>query len=118
MSTQEPTTEMTPLEYLKQADKAMADGNGQRAAGLLCTAIEGAIVRLAFERGIEGASLYDLAKALDGKSASESHHYRSYLAHVSTLRLHAEEKLLEDYELEGYGLVTRQLIVGQDGNSG
>ena len=54
MSTQEPTTEMTPLEYLKQADKAMADGNGQRAAGLLCTAIEGAIVRLAFERGIEG----------------------------------------------------------------
>ena len=121
MSTPEPSPgpsmAMTPLEYLKQADKEIAAGNGRGAAGLLCKAIEGAIVRLAFNRGIEGANLYELAKALDRKSTAESHHYRGYVAHISTLRLHSEEEVLEDYELEGYRLGTRQLLVSGDVNS-
>ena len=118
MATPEQATGMTPLEYLKRADSEMADGNGQQAAGLLCKAIEGAIVQLAFDRGIEGVDLYELASALDRKSAAESHHYRGYVVHISTLRLHAEEEVLEDHELEGYALVTRQLVIGLNGNFG
>ena len=117
MAMSDPATEMTPLEYLKQADKEMGIGNGRGAAGLLCKAIEGAIVQVAHDRGIEGTDLYELAKALDRKSTAESHHYRGYVAHISTLRLHAEEEVLEDYELDGYRLGTRQLLIGGDVNS-
>ena len=35
MAMSDPATEMTPLEYLKQADKEMGIGNGRGAAGLL-----------------------------------------------------------------------------------
>ena len=47
MATSKPATEMTPLEYLKQADREMAAGNGQKAAGLLWKATEATLVGLA-----------------------------------------------------------------------
>lgn len=115
MSTQEPTTEMTPLEYLKQADKAMADGNGQRAAGLLCKATEATIINLAINEGLDGRDIDELARRLESGGLVEKHHFTSRLVTAKFLREHAANEIMEDYELEGAYDVTRRFVTRWQG---
>jgi hypothetical protein len=53
MATPEPTTGMTPLDYLKQADREMAAGNGRKAAALLWKATETIFLQLAKKRSLD-----------------------------------------------------------------
>ena len=53
MTTPEPATEMTALEYLACADREWAAGNHQEAAALIWKATKATFVGLAKERGLE-----------------------------------------------------------------
>ena len=50
MATPEPANEITSLEYLKQADNELADGNSRKAAALMWKAAETVFLQLAKER--------------------------------------------------------------------
>ena len=111
MSTHESATEMTPLEYLKRADEAMASGKHQLASGLLWKATEATIVGLATERGVEGNDIGELAKGLELNGSAEKHHFMSRLVTAKFLKEHADNEIMEDYELEGAYDVTRRFVV-------
>ena len=110
MSTQEPTTEMTPLEYLKQADKAMADGNGREAAGLMWKAIEATILDLARTSSLEGNDLDQLALTLDAKSPESQRRHMSSVVTGVTLLEHSKVAVLEDCELELAYQLSREFV--------
>ena len=108
---------MTPLEYLKQADREMVAGNGQKAAGLLWKATEATLVSLAHNQGIEYRDdLSQLAMALEADGSVEKHHYGSGVVTAKILREHADTEIMEDYELEGAYLVMRNFLVGCNGS--
>ena len=115
MATPESATEMTPLEYLKQADQEMAAGNGQLAAGFLWKATESALLELAKGRSIKLVlgieDLTDLAIALEADGSVDKYHYRSAAVTAKMLREHAEEEIYEDYELEVAYKVTRDFVI-------
>lgn len=116
MATSEPATEMTPMEYLKQADKEMAAGNGQKAAGLLWKATEATLVGLAKKREIQYRDdLSQLAIALEADGSVEKRHYRARVVTAKILREHAETEIMEDDELEGTYAVMRNFLVGCNG---
>lgn len=100
MAAPESSRESVPLEYLKQADKAMAAGNGRDAAGLMWKAIEATIIGLARENEIKGENLDQLAQALDARSPEEDRrHMRSVVTGVTLLE-HSKVEVLEECELE------------------
>ena len=115
MSTPEPATEMTPLEYFKQAEREMAAGNGQGAAGLLSTAIESTLVELGKQRHLDTGDLNEVAKKLEADSEVEKYHYQSTLITAQILREHADQEVMEIHELEGAYMVTRKFIIGCHG---
>ena len=115
MSTPEPATEMTPLEYLKQADKEMAAGNGKGAAGLLSKAIESTLVELGRQRHLDIGDLNEVAKTLEADSEVDKYHYQGTLITAQMLREHADQEVMESHELEGAYMVTRKFIIGCHG---
>ena len=95
-------TEMTALDYTHAAHKQLAHGNERKAAGLLWKAAEATFLDLARERGIEcdgDDSLIELAKALDANGAVHKGYYSVRLGAMSTLRVHAEQDVLEKWDL-------------------
>lgn len=110
MVTPESSTEMTPSEYLKQADKAMDAGNGREAAGLMWKAIEATILDLARNRRIEGDNLDQVALALDAGSPAEERRHMSSVVTGATLREHSQVELLEDCELELAYQLSREFV--------
>ena len=102
---------MTPLEYLKQADREMAAGNGQKAAGLMWKATEATIADLAARKGVESKELGELAKGLETAGYVEKHHFTSRLVTAKFLKEHANNEIMEDYELENAYDVIRRFVV-------
>ncbi len=100
MASPESSANMTPLEYLKQADLAMADGNGKDAAGRMWKAIEATILGLARDKGLAGEDLDQLALALDAGSPVEKRRHMSSVVIGVTLLEHSKAEVLEDCELE------------------
>ena len=115
MGMQKPAYEMNPLEYLKQADKEMAAGNGRIAAGLLSKAIEATLRELAKEQGLEITNLEETAKALEAAGAGEKYYFQGTLLTAQMLREHEDGEIMEDYELEGAYIVTRRFLIGCNG---
>ena len=96
------TTEMTALDYTHAAHQQLAAGNERKAAGLLWKAAEATFIDLARKRGIEcdgDDSLIDLAKALEADGSVRKGYYSLRLGAMSTLRVHAEQDVLERWDL-------------------
>ena len=109
----EPSSEATPLEYLKQADREMAAGNRQLAAGLMWKAAQAALISLAKERKIALRNdLSELARDLETDGSTSECRYPARVVTAKILRDHAAEDFLEDYELEGAYEVTRKFVLG------
>ena len=122
MAMPESDTKMTPLEYMRRADKELAAGNDREAAGLLWKATKATIIELAQARGLEcnnldNSDFIDLAQALEGDESTPGHYYRGKIAAGSLLNAHAEMDALEDYELESAYKVARKFIVQYHGES-
>ena len=100
MSAQKPPTDLTPLDYLEQADREMAAGNGQKAAGLLWKATEGTLIALAKERGMTLGDLNAITRVLGEENPAREHFYVGNLLFAEALRDHANTDPLERYELE------------------
>ncbi len=114
MATLEPTTEMTPLEYMAQADQEWAAGNHQEAAALLWKATKATFIKLAEEQGLEyDEYLVDLAKALDAGGSKYADYYRLSLGVAKLIRDHSEMDVLEGYELESAYKLSRQFVEEQ-----
>ena len=96
----ESSANMTPLDYLKQADLAMSAGNGREAAGRMWQAIEATILCLARDKGLTGEDLDQLALALDTASPEEMRRYMRSVVTGVTLLEHSKTEVLEDCELE------------------
>ena len=84
----EPQNNMTPLEYLKQADKEMAAGNHQVAAGLLWKATESTFIGLAEKLGMDGNDFREVAKAMEKKNPPYELYYSGNLLFAESLRDH------------------------------
>ena len=94
--------EMTALDYTHAAHKQLAAGNERKAAGLLWKAAEATFLDLARKRGIEcdsDGSLIELAKALEADGSVRKGYYSLRLGAMSTLRVHAEQDVLEMWDL-------------------
>ena len=122
MSTPEPVMDMTPMEFLHQADQEMAAGNYQKAAALLWKATEAIFLGLARERDLSQKDLYRVAKALEEERPQQKHYYSGNLLFAESLRDHGIEDPLERYELESYVLEdfmdgVREFILEQHGRS-
>ena len=116
MTTPEPATEMTPLEYLACADREWAAGNHQEAAGLLWKATKATFVGLAEERGLEhDEELIDLAKGLEAGGTVYKGYFRLSLGVAKLMRDHADMDVLEDYERETTYDLVRGFLVEQHG---
>ena len=111
MAKPEPSVEKTPLDYLNQADREMAAGNGREAAGLLCKATEATIRGLSTKKGLVGTNLGELAQGLESDGSVEKHHFMSRLVTAKFLREHAANEIMEDFELEGAYDVTRRFVI-------
>ena len=93
-------TEMTALGYTHAAHKQLAAGNERKAAGLLWKAAEATFLDLGRKRGIEcDGELIELAKALEADGSVRKGYYSLRLGAMSTLRVHAEQDVLERWEL-------------------
>ena len=110
MSTPEPLNDMAPLEFLNQADKEMAAGNGRKAAGLMWRAIEATILGLAQNKRSEGNNLDQLALALDARSPEGSRSHMSSVVTGVTLLEHSKVEVLEDCELELAYQLSREFV--------
>ena len=122
MASPESSVDMTPLEYLKQADVEIAAGNDQRAAALLWKATEAIFMGLARERGLSQKDLYGVAKVLEEERPQQKHYYSGNFLFAESLRDHGIEDPLERYELEPYILEdfmdgVREFILEQHGPS-
>ena len=116
MAASEPTTELTPLEYLAHADREWADGNHQEAAALLWKATKSTFIHLAEEHGLEvDEYMIGLAKALESGSAVSEGYYRGNLITGKLLRDHASLELLESCELEDAYSGARDFVIKQIG---
>ena len=116
MTTPEPATEMTALEYLACADREWAAGNHQEAAALIWKATKATFVGLAKERGlVYDDELIELAKALEADGAVYPWYYRGNLGVGKLMRDHAEMDVLEGYQLESTFELARQFLVEQHG---
>ena len=98
----DPATEMTPLEYLNEADKEMAGGNNRKAAGLMWKAIEGTFVALAVQIGMDGGDYKAVASAMEKRDPPYERYYSGNLLFAESLRDHANTDPMEGYELEDY----------------
>ena len=90
---------MTPQEYLAAADAALAADQPLKASRLLWLAAEATFVRLAQAHKMDGADLYQLARALDAKEG-RTVYYLGNLGIATGLRHNAELDFMEPYELE------------------
>ena len=115
MTTPEFTKGTSPLEYLERADREMAAGNGQEAAGLMWQAIEATIVGQAKDKGIAEADLRKMALALDSGAPEEKRWYMDSIVTGVTLWEHAKAELMEEYELELAYELSREFVVGYYG---
>ena len=118
MTTPEPATELTALEYLAGADREWAAGNHQEASALIWKATKATFVGLAEERGLEDLvdeELIKLAKALETDGAVYHGYYRLSLGVGKLLRDHAEMDVLEGYEQESTFDLARQFLVERHG---
>lgn len=118
MATQEPATGMTPLAYLERADKEMAAGNGRKAAGLLWQATEATIADLGARKGVKSKELVEVARGLESTGSVEKHHFTSRLVTAKFLKEHANNEIMEDYELENAYDVIRRFVVRWYGEPG
>ena len=100
MTMPESDTKMTPLEYMRRADKELAAGNGREAAGLLWKATEVTFIKLAQSRGLDYSDLIAVAKALEADKSIPQRYYRANLVASGLLQDHAELDVLEGYQLE------------------
>ena len=117
MAASEPTTELTPLEYLAHADREWADGNHQEAAALLWKATKSTFVGLAEKHGLEqDEELIGLAKTLDSDGSNYKDYFRLSLGVAKLMRDHAEMDVLEGYELTSTYKLSRQFVEEQLGN--
>ena len=96
----EMAAEYTPLEYLSRADKELAFGHHQKAAGYLWKATEATFIGLARARELDCGDLSAVAVALEAKGGAARQRYSSSLADGKMLRDHAEWVALEDYQLD------------------
>ena len=91
---------MTALDYTHAAHQQLAAGNEREAAGLLWKAAEATFLDIARKRGIEpNGSLIELAKALEADGSVRKGYYSVRLGAMSTLRVHAEQDVLERWDL-------------------
>ena len=116
MATEPAAAELTPLEYVARADKELAFGKHQKAAGYLWKATEATFIRLAKERELDCGDLSAVAISLEKEGAAKGavlsqRDYHINLIHAKTLREHAEWELLERYELDGNYELTRAFLV-------
>ncbi len=95
-----PVFEMTPMQYLVDADRELASGNHRQAALLIWKATEATFVGLAHSRGLVSDDLIILAKALEVDNPDAKGYYRGSLITGKLLLDHAEMGVLESYELE------------------
>lgn len=117
MTTPEPATEMTPLEYLASADKEWAKGNHQKAAGLIWEGTRATFVALAREKGLDyDEYMIGLAKALDAGGSRYQDYFRLALGVAKLIRDHSEMDVLEGYELESTYRLARQFLEEQFGD--
>ena len=91
---------MTPLEYLKQADREMAAGNGQKAAGLMWKATEATFEALADAKGLDRRDLETVARALEKENPPHPHYFVLNLLTAAALRDHGNSDPIERYVLE------------------
>ena len=116
MTTPEPATEMTALEYLACADREWAAGNHQEAAALIWKATKATFVGLAKERGLEwDERLIGLAKTLEADGSVPEGYYRDNLNVAKLMKTHAEMDVLEGYEIESTYQLARQFLVERHG---
>ena len=126
MTTPEPApaeaeNSMSPLEYMQDADKELAAGNGRKAAGLLWKAVKSTFIGLAETRGLDYSDdLFDVALALEAEEAAPKHYFTGNLVIGESLRDHAGADGVKSYELEGYEVessykVNREFIVDNYG---
>ena len=97
---------MTPMEYLKHADRELAAGNDRRAATLLWKATESIFISLARERGLEYDDLFEVALALEKEKITYRSYFTGNLMGGEALRDHGLEDEMERYSLEDYQLET------------
>ena len=117
MTSPEPATDMTPLEYLACADKEWAAGNHQEAAGLLWNATKATFIGLAEEHGLKCDERFvELAKALESDGTVTNHYYLGNLIVGTLMRDHADMDVLEGYELDSTYRLVRQFLVEQHGD--
>ena len=114
MTTPDPRNNMTPLDYLANADREWAAGNHQKAAGLLWEATRGTFIRLAKAKGLEYDDyLIDLAKALESDEAVFKGYFRDNLITAKLMRTHSEMDVLEGPDLESAFKLARKFILEQ-----
>lgn len=117
MATESATAELTPLEYVARADKELAFGKRQKAAGYLWKAIEATFIGLAKERELDCGDLFKVAKTLEAETTLQKN-YPSYgggLSAGETLREHADSAALEGYQLGVHYDAARKFIVKRHG---
>ena len=117
MTTPEPATEMTPLEYLACADKEWVAGNDQEAAGLIWKATRATFIGLAGKKGLDyEENFVKLAKALEADKSVSEGYYRGNLTVGTLMRDHAEMDVLEGYELESTYRLAQKFLAEQHGD--
>ena len=112
---------MTPMEYLKQADREMAEGNDRKAAGLMWQAAEATFTKLADQKGLDRTDLESVARELEQESLSHPHYFVLNLLTAEALRDHGSSDplaryVLEDDVLESFMDGSRDFILKQHGH--
>ena len=111
---------MTPLEYLKQADREMAAGNGQKAAGLMWKAVEFTFIQLAEARGLDWKDFQKMASEIEKEDFDRRSRLTINILMAEALRDHGMDDPTERYELEGDVLEsflegTREFVLTEHG---